>query len=169
MRWSWVISAAGALGPFQNGAEVFQRRRHHLRVLGQFVPAPQRHGFLGVGAGQEGGGLAVSLSRGNAATLPVVNGAGRDLQPGRKVVLGLRPEHLSIHRGESDPQGGRIDALAEVVEPTGAETIVILKVGDQDVTGRFEPDHAPKLGETAPLAVNMAKACLFDPETEKLI
>src|ERR1700692_1416664 len=57
----------------------------------------------------------------------------------------------------------------EVVEPTGAETITIVRIGNREVIARFEPDAAPSVGETVTLAVDMAKACLFDPETQMLI
>jgi len=56
-----------------------------------------------------------------------------------------------------------------VVEPTGAETIVIVRVGDREVVARFEPDAAPKEGQSVALVVDMGKACLFDPDTERLI
>ena len=64
---------------------------------------------------------------------------------------------------------GRLEAPVEVVEPTGAETIVLLRVGDREIVARFEPDKAPRVGERVMLAVNMDKACLFDPETQRLI
>ncbi len=56
-----------------------------------------------------------------------------------------------------------------MVEPTGAETIVIVRVGEREVIARFEPDEAPTVGERVTLAVDMGKACLFDPDTERLI
>jgi multiple sugar transport system ATP-binding protein len=57
----------------------------------------------------------------------------------------------------------------EVVEPTGAETIALLKLGERDIVGRFDPDGAPRLGEAMPLGVEMSHACLFDPVTQHLI
>jgi multiple sugar transport system ATP-binding protein len=62
-----------------------------------------------------------------------------------------------------------ISAPVEVVEPTGAETMAVLRFGDREVVGRFSPDEAPKTGETMPLAIDMTRACLFDPATQKLI
>ncbi len=56
-----------------------------------------------------------------------------------------------------------------MVEPTGAETIAVLRFGDREVVGRFDPDAAPRMGETIDLGIDMAHACLFDPETERLI
>ncbi len=40
-----------------------------------------------------------------------------------------------------------MSAPVEVVEPTGAETMAVLKFGDREVVGRFSPDEAPKMGE----------------------
>jgi multiple sugar transport system ATP-binding protein len=110
------------------------------------------------------------VSADRIATLPLYNGAA-DRVKSKKVVLGIRPEHLS--RADSDR--ARRDGVAtmsapvEVVEPTGAETIAVLRIGDHEVIGRFTPDEAPRMGEDMPLAVDMSRACLFDPETTRLI
>ena len=40
-----------------------------------------------------------------------------------------------------------LTAPVEVVEPTGAETHAVLKIGEQEIVGRFDPDGAPRLGE----------------------
>ena len=51
----------------------------------------------------------------------------------------------------------------------GSETIVIVRLGEREVLARFEPDEAPAVGHRVTLAIDMAKACLFDPESERLI
>jgi multiple sugar transport system ATP-binding protein len=89
-----------------------------------------------------------------------------------RVVLGLRPEHL--FRFDADlkarkPALACFEAPVEVVEPTGAETIAQLRLDAREITGRFDPDGAPRLGEILPLGVDMAHACLFDPATRDLI
>ena len=63
----------------------------------------------------------------------------------------------------------RSSAPVEVVEPTGAETIAVLRLGAARDVGRFDPDDAPRMGETMPLGIDMARACLFDPATQRLI
>ena len=60
-------------------------------------------------------------------------------------------------------------AAVEVVEPTGAETHAVLKIGEREIIGRFDPDHAPRLGEQLPLGIDMSHACLFDPNTQALV
>jgi len=62
-----------------------------------------------------------------------------------------------------------LSAPVELVEPTGAETMAVLKFGDLEVVGRFDPDGAPRMGEIITLGIDMAHACLFDPATRTLI
>ena len=110
------------------------------------------------------------LAGGGTASLPLFNGAA-ERATNRKVVLGIRPEHLSRQSSATAAKPGiaTMTAPVEVVEPTGAETMAVLRFGDREVVGRFSPDDAPKTGENMPLAVDMSRACLFDPTTEKRI
>lgn len=102
-----------------------------------------------------------------AADIPIPKELAQRVHAGQKVVLGLRPEHLAPKVNEPDPMNGKIKAIVEVVEPAGAETIAILRLGDREVTARYDPDLAPDEGDTVSLSINMKKACLFDPETEE--
>jgi multiple sugar transport system ATP-binding protein len=116
--------------------------------------------------------LAVPLNGSGPALLPLPEGRAPAGNPGRRVILGVRPEHLtreSAERTSGRTTIGRIEAPVEVVEPTGAETIVLLRVGNRELIARLDPDSAPEVGERIALAVNMDKACLFDPETERLL
>jgi multiple sugar transport system ATP-binding protein len=88
------------------------------------------------------------------------------------VVLGIRPENLTRYdrrQAVETPYLGTIEARVEVVEPTGAETMVVVRIAGREVIARFEPNAAPSIGEPVKLAIDMAHACLFDPETEMLI
>ncbi|MDB5623823.1 MAG: transporter related protein [Devosia sp.] len=90
---------------------------------------------------------------------------------GRRVILGIRPEHLSRNNPEVRGKEGLATLVApvEVVEPTGAETMAVLRVGELEVVGRFTPDEAPRMGEDMIVSVDMTHACLFDPATQRLI
>jgi multiple sugar transport system ATP-binding protein len=121
-------------------------------------------------AGDGGPAVAIADAKGRAV-LPLPRETAGRVSLGKKVALGIRPEH--IMGGELDrplrTAVGRMNAAVEVVEPTGAETIVVARVGDRELVARFEPDTAPKEGEWLELGVDMSKACLFDPDTERLI
>ena len=85
---------------------------------------------------------------------------------GREVVLGIRPECIAEPtRHFSDVPGSvlTVAARVEMIEPTGAETIVVLRVGDERALGRVSPDLQPRLGETARFAIDTRKISLFDP------
>ena len=47
--------------------------------------------------------------------------------------------------------------------------MAVMRVGDLEVVGRFDPDQAPAHGRDHPLGIDMAHACLFDPDTQRLI
>jgi multiple sugar transport system ATP-binding protein len=136
-----------------------------------FMGSPSMN-FIDAEITSAGGAPAVNfpLSGGGVASLPLHNGvAGR--APSKKVILGIRPEHLSRQSPSNSGKQGiaTMSAPVEVVEPTGAETMAVLRFGDREVVGRFSPDEAPKTGENMPLAVDMTRACLFDPATTRLI
>ena len=86
----------------------------------------------------------------------------------REVVLGIRPECIS----EADRRQGiaeTVSAPVEMTEPTGAETIVLLRLGGVQALGRISPDVRPPIGAESSFAIDTRRACLFDPTTERLI
>ena len=107
---------------------------------------------------------------GKTAVLPLA-AAAAGLAAGRRIVLGIRPEHFCRHSAETAGRPGmaQLTAPVEVVEPTGAETMAVLRIGTGEITGRFDPHDQPRRGETMVLDVDMARACLFDPDTRLLI
>ena len=115
--------------------------------------------------------VAIALAGGETATLPLPQPPESRPASG-KVVLGVRPEHLFRYDPNLKSQKAGLAMLTapvEVVEPTGAETHAVLKIGEQEIVGRFDPDGAPRLGELLPLGIDMTHACLFDPDTQALI
>jgi multiple sugar transport system ATP-binding protein len=77
---------------------------------------------------------------------------------GKPVVYGLRPEHIQI-----DPEGVPTEIV--VVEPTGSETQVVLRAGDQEIIAVFRERLSAKPGESISISPSLAVAHLFDAET----
>jgi multiple sugar transport system ATP-binding protein len=87
---------------------------------------------------------------------------------GREVVLGIRPECITEptrHFGHAPDTVLTISALVEMIEPTGAETIVVLRLGNERALGRVSADLRPRLNEMARFAIDARKINLFDPST----
>jgi multiple sugar transport system ATP-binding protein len=76
---------------------------------------------------------------------------------GRPCIYGVRPEHLGL--------GGDVLAQVSVTEPTGSETQVFAKLGEQKIVGVFRERVAIKSGEPLPLSPNLDYVHLFDPTT----
>jgi multiple sugar transport system ATP-binding protein len=150
--------------------ETIYNRPANIFVAG-FMGSPSMN-FINAEVGTADGKPSVTfpLADGGVANLALHNGVSERIKS-KRVILGIRPEHLgrAAPGVATKPGIATMTAPVEVVEPTGAETMAVLKFGDREVVGRFSPDEAPKMGEHMPLAVDMTRACLFDPETQRLI
>jgi multiple sugar transport system ATP-binding protein len=62
-----------------------------------------------------------------------------------------------------------VTARVEVIEPTGADTLVLLDMGGYEVTARVEPDVQLVAGQDASFWVDVTKLVCFDTDTEELI
>ncbi|SPF81508.1 ABC transporter ATP-binding protein [Pseudoprimorskyibacter insulae] len=90
-----------------------------------------------------------------ADTLPVPK--GMSLQNGRDVTFGFRPEALTI----SD-DGAGLKATVEVVEPTGAETHLVLKHGSEKFVAVLRSRIYCEVGQQLTIMPNTEKTHLFD-------
>jgi multiple sugar transport system ATP-binding protein len=92
------------------------------------------------------------------------SGLSLPLPPGapkaqRRVVYGVRPEHLNI-----EPGSGATMAV-EVVEPTGAETLVLFDASDTKILAGFRDRIALAPGDTVRIAPSLEHVHLFDERT----
>jgi multiple sugar transport system ATP-binding protein len=83
--------------------------------------------------------------------------AGSDGQP---AVYGVRPEHFSL----SDDG---VDAVVQVVEPTGSELQVVAKLGNDEIIAVFRERHRFKPGDKIRLKPDPRLIHLFDETTGK--
>jgi multiple sugar transport system ATP-binding protein len=122
------------------------------------------------------GGLAVSIVRAEGAPLllPLADGAAHG--PARRflrrpVLLGLRPESIT-DPGVAETRTAhhhRIECLVEVTEPTGPDTLAVVRLGGIEATARLKADADVVPAAPATFVVDMGKAVLFDPDTEARI
>ncbi|SFH71358.1 TOBE domain-containing protein [Modicisalibacter xianhensis] len=88
---------------------------------------------------------------------------------GRRGVLGLRPEHFSaedIRLGDR-AEGTLLTAQVSVAEPTGADILLRLPLGDGEITARVGPKMRIAAGDCIDLRVDMSRAVLFDADSER--
>jgi multiple sugar transport system ATP-binding protein len=90
---------------------------------------------------------------------------------GQQVVAGLRPETISLARPDmaAGPLQCFVEAEVVVIEPTGADTLVVANLAGQELTARLEPQVVLSPGQRARFLVDLSKLVCFDAETERLI
>ncbi|WP_414931338.1 ABC transporter ATP-binding protein [Vibrio europaeus] len=90
-------------------------------------------------------------------------------QDGKEVVIGLRPEHITDSENQESDATTQLDLTLEVLEPTGPDTIAMIKVNEQEVACRLSPEFDVTAGQVAPLHFDLSKAVFFDASTEQRI
>jgi multiple sugar transport system ATP-binding protein len=85
----------------------------------------------------------------------------------KDLVLGIRPEHLTDEvKGDSHIS---VSSTVEIAEPMGSESLVYLQAGSGNLIARLHGEHLYALGEHVTVQLNLDKASLFDPVTEKVL
>jgi multiple sugar transport system ATP-binding protein len=94
-----------------------------------------------------------------------------DAYIGQEVIAGLRAEAIDLARDGMVPTPAQrfVDARIEVIEPTGADTLVVLNLGGHEFTARLAPEVPLRPGQDARFLVDLTKLVCFDAGTETLI
>ena len=129
-------------------------RPNNLFVAG-FIGSPSMNFIEGTLRMDGGGGTVVGK---DGTRLPVPARLGG--QDGLEVVYGVRPEHLYISL-----DGHGIPAKVVVVEPTGAETMVVVHMAGQEVQAIFRERHRFEPGQDIMLLPDVEHLHLFDKRT----
>ncbi|NMA45032.1 MAG: ATP-binding cassette domain-containing protein [Lentisphaerae bacterium] len=87
----------------------------------------------------------------------------------KKVIFGLRPEHVGSPSAESIENAPTIPAVVEVIEPMGSETYLYMKTGATGFIARVDPHRSCKVGDQLNLAVIMANGRVFDVDSTNSI
>ncbi|AZO36795.1 MAG: sn-glycerol-3-phosphate ABC transporter ATP-binding protein UgpC [Mesorhizobium sp.] len=148
-----------------------------------FIGSPSMNLFEGTLTGDEltAGTFAIQLRDAAFERRP-----GLRSYAGRKIVFGIRPEHLYDSSLESGRKYQTIPAKVTSIEELGSEHIVHLNIdavrvdsGDPDAVrdfglasnavAKFEPESAVRSGSEIRLALDDTKLHFFDPETHLAI
>ncbi|HXM75630.1 MAG TPA: TOBE domain-containing protein, partial [Thermoanaerobaculia bacterium] len=150
--------------------EVYDRPA--TRFVAGFIGTPPMNFFEGELAGD---GLSVTLGGGLKLPLPRPELASSG---GRKVVFGVRPEHILVSASGSPlsnlaPPGAskpaRVPAVIEVVEPLGHRVVVTASTAAGPLQLETEIHVGIRPQEKADLWFDMNRVYLFDRETECVI
>jgi multiple sugar transport system ATP-binding protein len=88
---------------------------------------------------------------------------------GKEVILGIRPENLSVNTGNHDhlPDACKVNALVDFVEPLGSETYLHVKIEDIAFLARTKGTTSITEGDTVPLVFDLERMHLFDGASQQ--
>ncbi|UVC07252.1 sn-glycerol-3-phosphate ABC transporter ATP-binding protein UgpC [Rhizobium sp. TH2] len=140
----------------QQGAPLELYDRPANRFVAGFIGSPAMNFVDGVGVG------------GDMVELEIVGkpkiAAGQEVGAGRKVVTGLRPEHLTVvHQGE-----GGFELPVTMIESTGSLTYIVMG-NDPELTLVEQGRERVRPGDKLRVEIRSDLVHLFDPETGKRI
>ena len=149
-----VVLNAGAVEQVGAPLELYHRPRN-LFVAG-FIGSPKMNFLPATVSACDANHARLALG-GNHSVVAAVTDAAH-LQPGAKLTVGLRPEHLTDTSGEAQLEGEVV-----ALEHLGAETYVHLNCGSEEaLVIKSAGDTAIEVGQRVPVIVPPQACYLFD-------
>jgi len=118
--------------------------------VAQFIGSPAMNVVEGT---VRRGGANAHVEAAGGVRWPLPQGPGADGQP---VAYGIRPEHLTLGRN------GGVPGEIIVVEPTGAETELVVQVGEANIDLRIHGRPTVNPGDKVALTIDPANVHVFD-------
>jgi len=146
------------LQAFDTPAELYDRPR--TLFIGGFVGNPPMN-FMDVEVTGQSGNFQARRPNFN---IPVAAQRGRKASDRGEVVLGIRPEDVSICAPD---EAGCVAGEVYVVEPMGRDDLVGFLVADTHLYALTNAGSGLKIGDQVALRFNPDKAQFFDPKTAR--
>jgi multiple sugar transport system ATP-binding protein len=144
-----VVMHDGRVEQIGTPLELFDRPGNLF--VAQFIGSPAMNVLAGT-LRQDAGGAWVEAHGQRWPTLPQAQGTD-----GQSVQYGVRPTDIRVAQG-----GEGIPAKVVVVEPTGAETELLVRVGEQEIVVVMHGRTAARPDDTVMLSVAADKTHVFD-------
>ncbi len=157
-----AVMKDGSLQQVAPPLEIYDRPANQF-VAG-FIGTPPMNFVDGTLAAQNG---RLCFDEGSALLrLPERFGPALEGRVGRKAILGIRPEIITVRpdaaaAGDQDLLGVRVN----VVEPLGDEMLLYLATPKHDLIAKVDAHQRAEVGQEMTVAVNVARCHVFDPET----
>ena len=139
------------------------------RFVAGFIGSPAMN-FIPCTLEEAGGKLQVRISDTIAFPLPAARAARyHKVSRTDKLLLGIRPEHITEAGAHAEPGVEDFDALLDVTEPMGMETLIYFNLNGAQVCGRVNPNAGARDGAPLRLAVDLNNMHLLNEVTGVVI
>jgi multiple sugar transport system ATP-binding protein len=135
------------------------------RFVAGFIGSPAMN-FVPCRLEEAGGSLNIRLTDRLAFPLPPARGARyRNVPRDEKLLLGIRPEHITEAKQHKEPGVETFDTVLDVTEPMGMETLIYFMLDGVEVCGRVNPNAGARDGGPLRLAVDLNNMHLLNEGT----
>jgi multiple sugar transport system ATP-binding protein len=139
------------------------------RFVAGFIGSPAMN-FIPCSVEEANGSLSVRLTNELAFPVPPARAAQyQSHKQNGKLLLGLRPEHITEAGQHLEPGEVPFEAKLDVTEPMGMETLVYFPVNGTQVCGRVNPNAGARDGAPLRLAANLNNMHLIDEGSGRVI
>jgi multiple sugar transport system ATP-binding protein len=139
------------------------------RFVAGFIGSPAMN-FIPCRLEDVAGKLHIRLTDRISFALPPERAARYQSVPrSEKLLLGLRPEHITEASAHAEPGVENFDAVLDVIEPMGMETLIYFVLEGVEVCGRTSPNAGAKAGAPFRLAVDLNNMHLLNEGTGAVI
>ena len=162
-----VVMNNGIIEQVGTPQELYHRPK--TRFVAGFIGSPAMN-FIPCRMEEAGSGLSIRLS--DQITLPVPPSQAdryRGHAKNGKLLLGLRPEHITEAGAHLEPGEVPFEASLEVTEPMGMETLVYFPINGTQVCGRVNPNAGARDGASLRMAANLNNMHLIDDASGQVI
>jgi multiple sugar transport system ATP-binding protein len=148
----------------QAGAPTELYASPRTRFVAGFIGSPAMN-FIPCGLERAAGALRVKIPGGPAFDVPADRTSRYAPAVGRKLLLGLRPEHITEPGSAGHPAIQGFEAMLDVTEPMGMETLVYFPLGGAQICGRVDPAAGAMPNQRMALAADLRHMHLIDDDT----
>ncbi|SNT74952.1 ABC transporter ATP-binding protein [Paracoccus seriniphilus] len=158
-----VVMKAGVIQQIGTPSEIYNRPANMF--VADFMGSPAMN-LIPARVSRHDGTTRIEIDREGGAPLVLSDPNVGDL-PG-EIVMGVRPEDIHEATGDAHlPQaaqhaGGEV--LIDVVEPAGADTFAVTRLGGTPVTARLRAETVVRPKQAFPLAFDLSKVSYFSPK-----
>jgi multiple sugar transport system ATP-binding protein len=153
-----VLLRDGLIEQLGSPLDLFERPQ--TRFVAGFLGSPKMN-FLPARLTADG----VQLSDGTRLELP----GRKSVKEGQAVVLGLRPQYIAMASGKAAKGHARVPVTIELVQPTGSRVQATMPLGGTSIIAELSAHDVSKPGEKTEIDIDMTRAVILDPTTDKVI
>ena len=157
-----VVMNEGLIEQVGTPEEMYNTPR--TRFVASFIGSPSMN-FLPCQLQATAGGMTVQLTPELSLAVPADRESRYQSYVGKEMIFGIRPEHVTDQRPQTDDNHQNFSADVVVLEPMGMDTMVFINIGETEICTRSRPQAVSQPGQSMGFAVDMSQMHLIDPET----